>query len=30
MWQPDRLLIDGDLTPASGGHTYPNVNPATA
>lgn len=30
MWQPDRLLIDGDLIPASGDRTYPNVNPATA
>ena len=30
MWQPDRLLIDGDLTPATGGRTYPNINPATA
>lgn len=30
MWQPDRLLIAGDLIPASGGRTYSNINPATA
>ena len=24
-----RLFIDGELTPAASGRTYPNINPAT-
>ena len=28
-WQPPQLLIDGELRPASGGSTYPILNPAT-
>ena len=28
-WHEERLLIDGKLTPAEGGATYENVNPAT-
>lgn len=29
VWSGDLLLVDGSLRPASGGATYPNVNPAT-
>jgi aldehyde dehydrogenase (NAD+) len=28
-WHEEQLLIDGKLTPAAGGATYENVNPAT-
>ena len=28
-WHEEQLLIDGKLTPAEGGATYENVNPAT-
>jgi acyl-CoA reductase-like NAD-dependent aldehyde dehydrogenase len=28
-WHEEQLLIDGDLVPASGGATFPTVNPAT-
>jgi aldehyde dehydrogenase (NAD+) len=28
-WYEDRLLIDGQLTPADGGATYETINPAT-
>ena len=28
-WYEDRLLIDGELVPASGGATYDTINPAT-
>jgi acyl-CoA reductase-like NAD-dependent aldehyde dehydrogenase len=28
-WYEDRLLIDGELAPASGGATYETINPAT-
>ncbi len=29
LWHEERLLIDGQLVEASGGATYPNINPAT-
>ena len=29
LWYDERLLIDGQLVPASGGATFENVNPAT-
>lgn len=29
VWRGERLLIGGDLVPASGGRTYPNIDPAT-
>ena len=29
IWHEEQLLIDGKLTPAAGGATYENVNPAT-
>ena len=29
IWHEEQLLIDGKLTPAEGGATYENVNPAT-
>ena len=29
LWHEQRLLIDGELTPASGGRLYDNINPAT-
>jgi len=29
-WHEERLFIDGQLVTATGGRTYPNVNPATA
>ena len=29
LWYDERLLIDGQLVPASGGATLENVNPAT-
>src|SRR4051812_37251244 len=28
-WYEDRLLVDGELVPASGGATYETINPAT-
>jgi len=30
IWHEERLLIDGTLTSAAGGRTYPNISPATA
>ena len=30
LWQEERLLIDGKLVRATGGRTYPNIDPATA
>ena len=29
FYREERLLIDGELVPATGGKTYDNVNPAT-
>jgi acyl-CoA reductase-like NAD-dependent aldehyde dehydrogenase len=29
IWHEENLLIDGELTPASGGKTYETINPAT-
>ncbi len=29
LWHEQRLLIDGELVPATGGRTYDNINPAT-
>jgi len=29
LWTEERLLIDGKLVEATGGKTYPNINPAT-
>ncbi len=29
LWHEDRLLIDGELTPATGGATFDNIDPST-